>query len=352
MSIGAGDVRPETAAVVAGRGEGRPGDPVNPSVVLSSTYHAGGERTYGRDDNPTWEAFEEAVGALEGGTAVCFASGLAAISAVVETMPGGGVVVAERSAYSGTRRLLADLESRDRLSARLVDTRDLDTVAGALDGAALLWLESPTNPLLHVVDVARLCATARAAGVAVAVDNTLATPLRQQPLALGADVVVHSATKQIAGHSDVLMGVVATGDDGWMTRLRNRRSLHGAAPGPLETFLALRGLRTLPVRLDRIEATAAELARRLAGHPAVTSVRWPGFGFVVSFELASQEAADKLCARLRLVVHATSLGGVETLVERRGRWAMEGYLPPSLIRLSVGLEHVDDLWADIEQALE
>lgn len=346
------DLRPETAAVVAGRGKGRPGDPVNPAVVLASTYHAEGERTYGRDDNPTWEAFEEAVGALEGGRAACFASGLAAIAAVVETVPGGGVVVAEQTSYSGTRRLLADLEGRGRLSTRMVDTRDVDATRAALDGADLLWLESATNPLLHVADLEALSAMARRTGVPVAVDNTLATPLRRRPLGLGADLVVHSATKQIAGHSDVLMGVVVTADDGWHTQVRNRRTLHGAVPGPLETFLALRGLRTLPVRLDRIEATAAELARRLEAHASVVDVRWPGFGFVVTFEVATQEVAEKLCAGVQLIVHATSLGGVESLIERRARWSMEDYLPPALIRLSVGLEHVDDLWADLAQALE
>jgi cystathionine gamma-synthase len=345
-------LRPETAAVVAGRGEGGPGDPVNPPVVLSSTYHAEGERTYGRDDNPTWEAFEEAVGALEGGRAVCFASGLAAIAAVVETVPAGAVVVAERASYSGTRRLLADLGSRGRLEGRLVDTTDVDATLDALPGAALLWLESPSNPLCQVADLAALCAGARRAGVAVAVDNTVATPLRQRPLDLGADVVVHSATKQLSGHSDVLMGVIATRDDQWVERLRARRSLHGAAPGPMEVYLALRGVRTLHVRLERAEANAEELARRLGEHPAVERVRWPGFGWLLSFELASQEAADKLCAAVRLIVHATSLGGVETLIERRGRWAMETYLPPSLVRLSVGIEHVEDLWADLAQALE
>jgi cystathionine gamma-synthase len=346
------DMHPETAAVVVGRGEGRPGDPVNPPVVLSSTYHAEGEHLYGRDSNPTWTAFEEAVGVLEGGAAVCFASGLAAIAAVVENVRGGGVVVAERTAYSGTRRLLADLEGRGRLQARLVDTTDLAATTAALDGADLLWLESPSNPLLQVCELAALCDQAHRAAVPVAVDNTIATPLRQRPLELGADLVVHSATKQISGHSDVLMGVVVTHDDAWVERLVARRSLHGAAPGPLEVFLALRGLRTLHVRIDRAEATAAELARRLSAHPAVREVRWPGFGWLLSFDLHSQEAADKLCAAVRLIVHATSLGGVESLIERRGRWSMEGYLPPELVRLSVGLEHVEDLWADLVQALE
>ena len=343
-------LRPETMAVHLGRPEG-PGDPVNQPIVATSTYRAEGEHTYGRDGNPTWEAFEAVIGALEGGRAVAFASGMAAIAAVVETVPGGGTVVADSSCYSGTRRLLHDLASRGRLEARLVDTTDRAAVAAAVQGADLLWLETPTNPLCRVADGPALIADAHALGVPVAVDNTVATPMLQQPLTWGADVVVHSATKQISGHSDVLMGVVATNDDGWLEQLHNRRSLHGAAPGPFEVFLALRGVRTLPLRVERSGATAAELARRLADHPAVHEVHYPGFAAIVSFDVGSQAAADKVCGAVRLIVPATSLGAVETLIERRARWSAEGHLPPGLLRLSVGLEHVDDLWADLSQAL-
>lgn len=343
-------LHPDTAAVHLGRPE-QPGDPVNAPIVMTSTYRAEGVQTYGRDGNPTWEAFEEVVGALEGGTAIAFASGMAAVAAVIETVPAGAAVVADRECYSGTRRLLRDLSKRGRLESRLVDTTERDAVRAAAQGAALVWIESPTNPMLRIVDIAAVVADAHDLGVPVAVDNTLATPLLQQPLSMGADVVVHSATKQISGHSDVLMGVAVTQDEQWIDALRTRRSLHGGVPGAFEAFLALRGVRTLPLRVERSGATAAELARRLAAHPAVVEVRYPGFAFVVSFELGSQEAADKVCGGVRLIVPATSLGAVETLIERRARWSMEGHLPPGLLRLSVGLEHVDDLWCDLDQAL-
>ena len=344
-------LHPETVAVHLGRPE-QPGDPVNAPIVATSTYRAEGAHTYGRDGNPTWEAFEAVIGALEGGRAVAFASGMAAIAAVVETVRGGGTVVADSSCYSGTRRLLHDLASRGRLEARLVDTTDRDAVRAAVDGAQLLWLETPTNPLCRVVDGPAVIADAHALGVPVAVDNTVATPMLQQPLSWGADVVVHSATKQISGHSDVLMGVVVTNDDGWLAQLHNRRSLHGAAPGAFEAFLALRGVRTLALRVERSGATASALAERLRAHPAVEEVHYPGMASVVSFDVGSQAAADKVCGAVRLIVPATSLGAVETLIERRARWSAEGHLPPGLLRLSVGLEHVEDLWQDLSQALD
>lgn len=344
------ELHPDSIAVHVGRPE-LPGEPVNPPIVVTSTYRAEGTHTYGRDGNPTWEAFEAAIGALEGGAALAFASGMAAISAVIETVPAGAVVVADASCYSGTRRLLRDLSKRDRIQPRLVDTCDRDAVRAALDGAALLWLESPTNPMCRVVDIAATAADAHAVGVPVVVDNTIATPMLQRPLELGADVVVHSATKQISGHADVLMGVTVTRDDDWLEKLRTRRSLHGAVPGPFEVFLALRGLRTLHLRVERSAASAAELAARLSAHPAVQELHYPGMGAVVSFDLGTQEAADKVCGAVRLIVPGTSLGGVESLIERRARWSQEGHLPPGLLRLSVGIEHVDDVWRDLAQAL-
>ena len=344
------ELHPDSIAVHLGRPE-LPGEPVNPPIVVTSTYRAEGTHTYGRDGNPTWEAFEAAIGVLEGGAALAFASGMAAIAAVIETLPAGAVVVADGSCYSGTRRLLHDLSTRDRIQPRLVDTCDRDAVRDALDGAGLLWLESPTNPMCRVVDIAATAADAHAVGVPVAVDNTMATPMLQRPLELGADVVVHSATKQISGHADVLMGVTVAGDDEWLEKLRTRRSLHGAVPGPFEAFLALRGLRTLHLRVERSAANAAELAARLSKHPAVQELHYPEMGAVVSFDLGTQEAADKVCGAVRLIVPGTSLGGVESLIERRARWSREGHLPPGLLRLSVGIEHVDDLWRDLEQAL-
>jgi cystathionine gamma-synthase len=208
--------------------------------------------------------------------------------------------------------------------------------------------------MLDVVDLAAVIGIARAAGARVVVDNTFATPLGQNPLALGADVVMHSATKLIGGHSDLLMGAAVTVDASLDARLRDRRGSNGSTPGALEAYLALRGLRTLPARLGRAQESARELVRRLSAHPRVARVRYPGTGTMVSFETAgTAEEAEAVCERCRLIVHATSLGGVETSLERRARYESEREVgtPPTLIRLSIGLEHVDDLWHDLERAL-
>jgi cystathionine gamma-synthase len=339
------------------------------AVPLASTYHADGPLSYGREGNAVWDALEEVLGALEGGQALVFASGLAAIAAVLETLPVGAVVVAPEDAYLGTRGLLADLASRDRLRVTLVDVADTSATLAACDGADLLWCESPTNPMMAIADLGALCGGARAAGVPVVVDNTFATPLLQRPLELGADVVVHSVTKFLAGHSDLVMGATVTRDPGRLEALHRRRSLHGAVPGPLEAFLALRGVRTLAVRLERAQDNAGELARRLATHPAVSRVRYPGlvdhpghdlasrqmdgFGAMLSFEVhGGAPVADAVCDAVRLCVHATSLGGVETLLERRQRWEGEEATPAGLVRVSVGIEDVEDLWSDLEAALD
>lgn len=368
-----------------GRPARDPGGAVNPPVTLTSTFHQGGEPVYGRDGNPTWSALEDAIGGLEGGEALTFASGLAAIAAVIEALPTPGRVVVAGDAYNGTRRLLADLAGRGRLRHRTADVADTaatlaacEEVAaapgrpsgepGGLGAGGLLWLESPTNPLLAVADLAALADGAHRLGLDVAVDNTFATPLLQRPLDLGADVVVHSATKWLAGHSDVVLGAAATRRPEVLEALRTRRSLHGGAPGPFEAWLVLRGIRTLHLRVERAQASAAVLAERLAAHPAVEVVRWPGLpghpghaladrqmrgpGGVLSFDVrGGADAAEAVVAACRLATAGTSLGGVETLIERRGRWAGEGGLPPGLVRLSVGVEDVEDLWADLDAAL-
>lgn len=327
-------MRPETAAVHAGRPRRAPGAPMGPGIELSSTYHEGGDVTYGRESNETWRAFEEAVGALEGGEAVAFASGMAAAAAVFESLPVGARVSVPPGAYHGTRSFMAER------GPRFVVTDD---------SPDLVWLESPSNPMLDVVDIAGVVAQA---ACPVVVDNTLATPLAQRPLDLGADVVVHSATKLLSGHSDLLLGVAVTRSEEWLENLRRRRSRHGAVPGPFEAWLALRGLRTLPVRFERASASAAELCERLAAHDAVADVRYPGFGTVVAFEVVGgADAADAVVSRLHLVVSGTSLGGVESLIERRNKWEGEEHVPPGFLRLSVGLEHVEDLWEDLAEAL-
>lgn len=319
---------------------------------MASTYVAGGEVEYGRYGNPSWSAFEEALGALEGGRALAFASGLATVATVLDLVGAGETVVAPRHAYNGSLMQLADLESRGRLRSVLVDVTDPDAVAAACADAALVWLESPTNPALEVADIPRIAAAAHEAGATVVVDNTFATPMVQQPLRDGADLVVHSATKYLAGHSDLVLGAVVAGSDELYAVLKGRRDLVGAIPGPFEAWLALRGLRTLPLRMERAQANAAELARRLAGHRLLAEVRYPGFGAIVAIVLTSADDADVVTHATRLWVHATSLGGVESSLERRRRWRSEpATIPDGLVRLSVGVEDVDDLWADLEQAL-
>jgi len=344
---------PATIAVAAGRPPRRPDGPMNPPIVMASTYHAGGEVGYGRYGNPTWEMWETAVGALEGGVATSYASGMAAVAAVLDLVPDGGTVVASPDAYYGTLAMLAAQEKRGRVSVRLVDLADTAGVEAAVDGADLVWAESPTNPMLHVVDLPRLFAAAAGAGALAVVDNTFATPVLSRPLELGADMVVHSATKYLSGHSDLLMGVAVVRDAAVAEQLVAHRSLGGAVPGTVESWLALRGLRTLALRIERASANAAELADRLTGHPRVAPVLYPGTGAILSLELTgAPEAAERVGSHTHLWVHATSLGGVESSLERRRRWPGEStQVPETLLRLSVGIEDVEDLWGDLVRAL-
>jgi cystathionine gamma-synthase len=375
--VDARDPAPATLAVTAGRPAPEPNAPMSVPVVHSSTFVASpgatrpGDLGYGRWTNPTWEAFEETLGALEGGRARLFASGMAAVAAVLDQVPDGGRVVAPAAAYNGTLTLLAELAGRGRVKVERVRVADTDAVRAALAGGAdLLWLETPTNPLLEVADLPALVAAGHAAGALVAVDNTFCTPLVQRPLDHGADVVVHSVTKYLAGHTDVVLGAAVTADEALAERLHRHRTVHGAIPGPAEAWLALRGLRTLHLRVERAGQNAAELARRLTGHPALTRVRHPslpqdpgheraraqmrGFGAIVAVELAGgPDAAEALADRTRLWVHTTSLGGVESTLERRRRHASEPVeVPEALVRLSVGVEDVEDLWADLVAVLD
>ncbi|GLY85600.1 cystathionine gamma-synthase [Actinoallomurus iriomotensis] len=359
--------RPETLAVTAGR-DHSPGAPLNIPPTFASTYRDGGPVGYGRWGNPSWTAFEEALGVLEGGHAVAFASGQAAIAALIEPLRVGAMVTVPADAYLGTRGLLRDLENRGRVRLQPVEVTDTSAVLATLASTELLWLESPTNPMLGVIEFRPILAAASKAGVTTVVDNTFATPLLQQPLAWGADAVLHSATKYIGGHSDLLLGAVITADEDRRASLLTHRTLHGAIPGVMETYLALRGLRTLPLRFAQQQRTAQELAERLTGHPAVTSVRYPGlssdpnhdraraqmsgFGAIISFEVADAEIADRLTGALELIVGGTSLGGVETTIDRRRRWPGEEAVPAGLLRLSVGLEHPEDLWEDLQHALD
>src|SRR3954470_7582720 len=329
---------------------------------MASTFRAGGEREYARTEGtPTWSAFEDAIGELEGGEAVAFATGMASAAAVLDTLPVGARVVYPTVSYLGVRRLLNGHDESGRLDVTGVDITDTEAAVAALEGADLLWIETPTNPLVGIADLERLAAEADVRGITSVVDNTFATPLLQRPLELGIDVVVHSATKLIGGHSDLLLGVGVARDEEWVQRLRGVRHDSGATPGGLEAWLALRGLRTLPVRLERMQATAMELARRLSDHPAVRQVFYPGlpdhpghelaqqqmdgFGTMLAFQIdGGAKRADAVCEAVGLITNATSLGGVETLIENRAAAPGEEHLPEGVIRMSIGCEHPEDLW--------
>lgn len=347
----------DTQVVALGRPAPVPGAPVNPPVTFTSTYLADGPVNYARVDNPSWSPLEQVLGALEGGRGLVFASGLAAVAAVLAQVPHGGVVVSPRHAYSGTTGLLTDLADTGAVQVRTVDLTDVEEVESALVGAALLVAESPTNPMLEVADLPRIIGAAHRRGAQAMCDNTFATPVHQQPLSLGADVVVHSVTKYLSGHSDLILGATVTPDTeqgrALHARLHAHRTSRGAIAGPMECWLALRGVRTLALRMERAGASAAEIARRARAHPAVTGVRYPGFGAMVAIEVTGGvDAAEQVCAATRLWTHATSLGGVESQIERRRRHAAEvATVPETLLRLSVGIEHVEDLWVDLADAL-
>lgn len=345
------EVTPETWAIVGGRPADTPGAPLNVPLVPASNFVLGSDRIYSRNEaTESWEALEALVGGLEGGEAVAYSSGMAACAAVTSQLPSGAHIVLGDDCYQGVAGLAAAGARDHGWKVERLPLADPAWIGKALE-ADLLWVESPSNPLLDVADVAAICAAPRKAGTRVVVDNTFATPLGQQPLALGADVSIHSATKFIGGHSDLLLGVAITRDAQQLKLLRTARGLNGATPGTLECFLALRGARTLPLRLKQATTTAAALVPKLEGHPAVTRVRYPGFGAIVSFELADAATADRACTGVRIVRHATSLGGVETTMERRNAHPGQEHIPPGLIRMSVGCEEAGDVWADLDQAL-
>jgi cystathionine gamma-synthase len=360
-------LRLESWLVAAGR-DARKGAPLNVPLVPASSFLLGEGRAYSRDDaTPTWEALEDVVGRLEGGHAVAFASGMAAVAAVLDPLPAGSRLVVPDGCYQGVTALAEAGRKTRGFSVERVKVADTGAWIRACANADLVWLESPSNPLLEVADLEAICAAPRRPGTVVAVDNTLATPLAQRPLELGATVSMQSATKLIGGHSDLLAGVATTKDPALRAALHRARELAGATPGVLEAFLAVRGARTLALRLERAQRTAATLATRLEAHASVTKVRYPGlpshsgheiarrqlhgFGTLISFDVdGGAAAADGVCSRVRLVRHATSFGAVESTMERRAAVPGQQHLPPSLLRLSVGIEDPEDLWQDLELA--
>ncbi|MFF7010577.1 cystathionine gamma-lyase [Streptomyces fimicarius] len=363
-----------TRAVRAGLPEPEQFEPTLPGPVFAAHFHLSGDPvgpyTYGRETNPTWTHLERAIGELEAPgeevSTTVFASGMAAITAVLlSQVRSGDAVVLPDDGYQALPLV------REQLAAYGVEVRTAPTGGDAqpalLNGAKLLWIESPSNPGLDVCDIPRLVEAAHAAGALVAVDNTLATPIGQRPLALGADFSVASDTKGMTGHGDILLGHVTCRDPRLTADVRRWRKVVGAIPGPMEAWLAHRSLATLQLRIDRQCTTALTLAEALAKRAEVTGLRYPGlptdrsyavasrqmrrFGSVVSFELADRETAERFLSALRLVDDATSFGGVRSTAERRGRWGGDA-VAEGFIRFSVGAEDPEDLLADVEQALD
>jgi cystathionine gamma-synthase len=370
----------ETLAIHAGRTGGQGTGAIREPIQLSTTFERDADGsyplgyTYPRVGNPNRASLERAVAALEGGhDAVAFASGSAATLAVFALVSPGGRIVCGSDTYHGTSKQLRELAPRWGVEVEFVDTRDLDRVAQALSArTTLLWFETPTNPMLQVSDIAALVAVAHAGGALVGCDNTFASPVLQNPLALGVDLVMHSSTKYLGGHSDLLGGVVVAREAGReLARLRDYQSTAGSVPSPFDCWLVLRSLPTLPIRVRAQAAGALAVAQFLASHAHVERVHYAGlpghagheiarrqmrggFGAVLSAEIVGgRERAMEVAARVQLFTRATSLGGVESLIEHRA--SMEGphsRTPDSLLRLSIGLEHPDDLIADLRQALE
>jgi len=371
-------MRIETLAVHAGHHPDAATGAVSPPIYLSTTFarEADGSLPHGfiyaRSDNPTRNELERSLAVLEGGEiAIAFASGMAATAAVFQSLLPGEHVIAPQDAYYGTAKLLRDVLAGWGLASSFVDMTDPHAVAQAVrPHTRLIWIETPSNPTLAVTDIARISAIARAAGARCVCDNTWATPLLQRPLALGCDLVMHSTTKYLGGHSDLTGGaLVVPEDDDWAARLRTLQALGGGVPSAFDCWLLMRGIRSLSWRMRGHCENAAIVAAFLAAHPAVTAVHYPGlagdpghavaarqmsgFGGMVSVQvMGGAEAALDVVRKVKLFTRATSLGGPESLIEHRASVeGPESRTPPGLLRLSIGLEHPDDLVEDLDQAL-
>ncbi len=367
-----------TRVVRSGLTAVRDGEPMHAGPVFVSTFHTPGEPaadgySYGRSHQPTWTQLEHAIGQMEvdAGSAPAavrvFASGLAAVAAAMgAVLRAGDTVVLQHGCYFGARQLLQEMFAPLGATLQLADAAELASPE-MLRGARLVWIETPGNPGLEIADIRAVVAAAHEAGALVAVDNTTATPMSQRPLELGADLSICSDTKAMCGHSDVLLGHVAVRDAGLLRRIDRYRELGGAIAGPMEAWLALRSLATLPLRLERISSNALRIAEFLASRAEVQGVLYPGlkthpghsiaekqmkyFGPVLSFTLASRETAERFLASAELISQATSFGGLTTTAERRARWGHDG-VAPGFIRMSVGLEDADDLIEDMGRALD
>ena len=372
-------MRLETLAIHAGGESDRETGALTPPIHLATTFKHGpaAERIagyeYQREGNPTNDRLREAIAALEGGeAALTFASGMAAVTTLLETLPSGAVIAIPDDCYAGVRILATEFLHERGIIVHRVDMADLAAVrAACANGVALLWVETPSNPLMKLSDIAALATLAHEHGALLVCDNTFASPVLQQPLALGADIVMHSTTKYFGGHSDVLGGALAfKREDEFFAKVAHRLHITGAVLAPFSAWLTLRGFRSLPARMALHCSNARRIAEFLAAHPQVERVNYPGlvshpghelatrqmrdFGGMLSVQLSGgREAALAMAGKLRLFTNATSLGGCESLVEHRA--STEGphtTTPQNLLRMSVGLEHVEDLTADLAQALE
>ncbi|MCP3939004.1 MAG: PLP-dependent transferase [Actinomycetia bacterium] len=359
----------DTFVVNAGRSR-IAGQPLNPPPVPASNFYLPHDRLYARSHGTeTSDALEELIGGLDRGRSLVFSSGMAAAGVVLNRLPVGATLAIPTDPYHGVDGIASEGETLGRWNLLRLDLADTQAWIDAAATADLLWLESPANPLIDVADLPAICGAPRKPGTIVAVDSTFATPICQTPLDLGADVVMHSATKFLGGHSDLLAGSVTVAEDTLYDEFRERRMLNGATIGALEAFLTIRGIRTLGVRMERAQHNAQILAERLADHVEISIVRYPGiashpthevaasfmtgFGAMMSFDTTGPgERANAVCRATRVVHHATSLGGVETTMERRANITGQETMPPTLIRMSVGIEDVEDLWSDLTQALE
>jgi len=368
----------DTLAVHGAHGADPSTGAIAPPINLSTTFERAADGSlphgyiYARDGNPNRVALERVLAALEGGTAAAaFSAGMAATMAVFQSLSPGDHVVLPASVYYGTRKLMDQVFTRWGLTVTSVDMRDAERVAGAITTRTrLVWVETPSNPLLAVADIARIAALAHDAGARCAVDNTWATPIAQRPIALGADLVMHSTTKYLGGHGDVTGGALVTRrDDEFFERVRTVQTAGGAIASPFDCWLVVRGIKTLPHRIRAHTANATAVARFLEAHPKVEAVHYPGlashpghaiaarqmsaFGGMVSVQVrGGREAALRVKSRVQVFTRATSLGGPESLVEHRASVEAPGSgTPENLLRLSIGLEHPDDLIADLDQAL-
>jgi cystathionine gamma-synthase len=363
------ELHADTWLISKGRPQGL-GEPLNVPPVMASNFRLPHERYYSRTEGTeTQGALEELIGGLEGGRTLAFSSGMAAVACLFHGLAVGSTIALPRDPYHAVNGLATEGEAQGRWSVRRLDLADTAAWVSAAAEADLLWVETPANPLMTVADLPAICAAPRKPGCVVAVDGTFATPLLQRPLELGADVSMHSVTKFIGGHSDLMAGSLTVRDDALYDDLWNRRVRNGGTIGGLEAFLSIRGARTLGLRMERAMANAQTLAERLESHPEVAVVRYPGlpshtthtnaskfmdgYGAMMSFDVrGSGERASRVVEHTTIINNATSLGGIESTWERRALIPGQETMPPTLIRFSVGCEHVEDIWSDITEALD